>query len=203
MSAGRAAKAASSAPGFSAELDDAARVWRRGGKQWIARYQAEEAARTGIASLKVGFNKVFGYYLEDHARAPRQGSGRLHPQADGQERRALHHAGAEGVRRKSAHGRREGRRSWSTSCFWSCATWWPPAPRRLRATAAVLAADRRAGGLAELARERGYCRPTMVDEPVLQIVDGRHPVLDAHAGRAARSFPTTRRPIGAERHRSC
>ena len=35
-----------------------------GGKQWIARYQSEEIERTGIASLKVGFNKVFGYYLE-------------------------------------------------------------------------------------------------------------------------------------------
>ena len=36
----------------------------RGGKQWIARYQAEEMERSGIPSLKVGFNKVFGYYLE-------------------------------------------------------------------------------------------------------------------------------------------
>ena len=35
-----------------------------GGKQWIARYQADEAQRTGIPSLKVGFNSVFGYYLE-------------------------------------------------------------------------------------------------------------------------------------------
>ena len=35
-----------------------------GGKQWIARYQAQETERTGIANLKVGFNKVFGYYIE-------------------------------------------------------------------------------------------------------------------------------------------
>ena len=59
----KAAKAASSAPAISAELDDL-RELAAGGKQWIARYQAEEAARTGIPSLKVGFNKVFGYYIE-------------------------------------------------------------------------------------------------------------------------------------------
>ena len=50
-------------PGASAQLDE----WRdlaRGGKEWIARYQATEIERTGIANLKVGFNRVFGYYLE-------------------------------------------------------------------------------------------------------------------------------------------
>ncbi len=49
--------------GFSADLDNL-RELATGGKQWIARYQADEVARTGIPSLKVGFNKVFGYYLE-------------------------------------------------------------------------------------------------------------------------------------------
>jgi len=49
--------------GCHAQLDE----WRnlaRGGKDWITRYQAEEIQRTGIPNLKVGFNKVFGYYLE-------------------------------------------------------------------------------------------------------------------------------------------
>ncbi|MEX0979110.1 MAG: DNA mismatch repair protein MutS, partial [Pirellulales bacterium] len=49
--------------GFSGDLD-ALRELTTGGKQWIARYQAEQSARLGIANLKVGFNKVFGYYLE-------------------------------------------------------------------------------------------------------------------------------------------
>ena len=43
---------------------DALRELAHGGKQWIARYQAEESQRTGISTLKVGFNKVFGYYIE-------------------------------------------------------------------------------------------------------------------------------------------
>ncbi|HZN35513.1 MAG TPA: DNA mismatch repair protein MutS, partial [Pirellulaceae bacterium] len=43
---------------------DSLRDLAAGGKQWIARYQAEEARKTGIANLKVAYNKVFGYYIE-------------------------------------------------------------------------------------------------------------------------------------------
>ena len=49
--------------GFRSDLD-ALRELATGGKQWIANYQASEATRTGIPNLKVGFNNVFGYYLE-------------------------------------------------------------------------------------------------------------------------------------------
>lgn len=49
--------------GYSAELDEL-RVLARSGKDFIARLQKEEIQRTGISSLKVGYNKVFGYYLE-------------------------------------------------------------------------------------------------------------------------------------------
>src|SRR5262249_28729859 len=49
--------------GYHGELDGL-RELAAGGKQWIAQYQADEAARSGIANLKVGFNKVFGYYIE-------------------------------------------------------------------------------------------------------------------------------------------
>ena len=50
-------------PGFDKQLDEL-RDLAKGGKQWIAAYQAKESERTGIPSLKIGFNKVFGYYLE-------------------------------------------------------------------------------------------------------------------------------------------
>lgn len=49
--------------GYSAELDELRDI-ARSGKDWLARMQKKEAERTGITSLKVGFNKVFGYYLE-------------------------------------------------------------------------------------------------------------------------------------------
>src|SRR5207245_578505 len=42
----------------------------KGGKDWMSRFQAQEITRTGIPSLKVGFNQVFGYYIEiTHAHA--------------------------------------------------------------------------------------------------------------------------------------
>ena len=50
-------------PGYSKELDELRDI-AKGGKEWIARFQASEIARTGINSLKVGFNSVFGYYIE-------------------------------------------------------------------------------------------------------------------------------------------
>jgi DNA mismatch repair protein MutS len=56
-------------PGYHPELDDLREI-ATSGKTWIARFQAQEIARTGIQSLKVGFNRVFGYYLEvTHAQA--------------------------------------------------------------------------------------------------------------------------------------
>ena len=50
-------------PGFSAELDGI-HLATRDAKSWIANLEAVERARTGIKSLKVGYNKVFGYYIE-------------------------------------------------------------------------------------------------------------------------------------------
>ena len=49
--------------GFNAELDEL-RAIARGGKDWLANYQAQEIERSGISSLKVKFNSVFGYYIE-------------------------------------------------------------------------------------------------------------------------------------------
>ena len=84
--------------GYSAELDelhDASRnappVGRRSGAH-------ASASGRGIATLKVGYNKVFGYYLEVTNSQLGARARRLHPQADADHRRALHHARPEGVR---------------------------------------------------------------------------------------------------------
>ncbi len=49
--------------GFNAELDDLRRI-KSEGRQWLVDFEAREKARTGIKSLKVGYNRVFGYYIE-------------------------------------------------------------------------------------------------------------------------------------------
>jgi DNA mismatch repair protein MutS len=49
--------------GYHPELDELRSI-KRDGKQWVAQLEAEEKAKTGINSLKVRFNQVFGYYIE-------------------------------------------------------------------------------------------------------------------------------------------
>ena len=49
--------------GYHEELDELKNL-RKGGKDFVARFEAEERERTGIKNLKVGYNKVFGYYIE-------------------------------------------------------------------------------------------------------------------------------------------
>ncbi|HWA98253.1 MAG TPA: DNA mismatch repair protein MutS [Pirellulales bacterium] len=163
--------------GFSAELDSL-RELAAGGKQWIARYQSDEAARTGISSLKVGFNSVFGYYLEvtntHRDKVPphyirkqtvKNAERYITPELKEYEERVL----TADERAKELEQR----------LFIELRQQVADEAKRLRATAEVLAETDVLVALAELARQRGYCRPAIVAEPVLRIVDGRHPVLDS------------------------
>ena len=101
-------------------------TWHAAANSGSPTTRPKRGQRTGITNLKVGFNKVFGYYLEitnlHREKIPR----RVHPQADRQERRALHHARAEGVRGKKSSRPDEKAKDLSTRCFSNCATPWPP-----------------------------------------------------------------------------
>lgn len=90
--------------GFDPALDEL-RTGAREGKDWVARLQQEEIERTGISSLKVRFNSVFGYFIEVTKSIFEKGPGALHPQQIIRERRALHHSGAEGDGREDSRGR--------------------------------------------------------------------------------------------------
>lgn len=162
--------------GFHPPLD-ALRELAHGGKQWIARYQAEESQRTGIPSLKVGYNKVFGYYLEvtntHGARVPddyirkqtvKNAERYITPELKEYEEKVL--TADEKAKELEYDLYLELRDAVGGS------------RRRLQATASVLAQLDVLVALAQLARERNYTRPVVVDEPVLRIIDGRHPVLD-------------------------
>jgi DNA mismatch repair protein MutS len=97
------------ADGLNAELDRLRSIGRDG-QQWLAEYQRRESEQTGISSLKVAFNKVFGFYIEVTNAHTRPRARRLCPQADDEERRALHHRRAEAVRIGGALGRVAGKR---------------------------------------------------------------------------------------------
>jgi len=162
--------------GFHTDLD-ALRELAHGGKQWIAAYQAREAQRTGIPSLKVGFNKVFGYYLEisnahrqkipaDYIRKQtvKNAERYITPELKEYEEKVLT---ADQQAKDLEYG-----------LFLELRDAVAASRRRVQASAAVLSQIDVLGALADLARQRNYCRPEVVDEPLLVIVDGRHPVLD-------------------------
>ncbi len=160
------------------ELRDAA----RGGKNWIAQYQAEQIRETGIPSLKVGFNKVFGYYVEitnvHSSRVPptyirkqtvKNAERYITPELKEYEDKVLR---AE-----------ERARELEYELFQALRDRVAAETPRLVQAGGVLAALDTLAALAELAVSQNYVRPMMVKEPVLKIVAGRHPVLDARLNR--------------------
>ncbi|HEY1603338.1 MAG TPA: DNA mismatch repair protein MutS [Pirellulales bacterium] len=163
--------------GYRSEVD-ALRELATGGKQWIAGYQASEAERTGIPNLKVGFNNVFGYYLEVtnphrdkvppeyHRRQTVKNAERyVTPELKEYEEKVLT---ADDKAKQLEY-----------ELFLELRDATAAESRRLRSTAQVLAELDCLAALADLARHAGYCRPVLVTEPRLRIEAGRHPVLDA------------------------
>ncbi|HZZ72006.1 MAG TPA: DNA mismatch repair protein MutS [Pirellulales bacterium] len=163
--------------GFSAELDSL-RELTAGGKQWIARYQAEETTRSGIPSLKVGFNKVFGYYLEiTHTHAEKIPEHYIRKQTIKNAERYITPELKEYEEKVLTAD--EKAKELEFELFGQLRERAAAHARRLQSAAAALARLDALIALADLARARNYCRPQMVAEPILEIIDGRHPVLDA------------------------
>jgi DNA mismatch repair protein MutS len=163
-------------PGCNPELDELRNIVR-GGKEWIARFQADEIRRTGIPSLKVGYNQVFGYYIEiTHTHVSKIPS-------DYQRKQTLKNAERYITPELKAYEEKvltaqEKIYQREYEQFLSLRDAVAGQTRRLLQTAEVLSALDVLAGLAELASSRQYCRPELYDEPTLDIVDGRHPVLD-------------------------
>ncbi len=162
--------------GYHADLDSL-RDLAAGGKQWIAQYQAREIERTGISSLKVGFNKVFGYYLEitntHAAKVP----------ADYERKQTIKNSERYFTPELKQYEEQvltadERAQELESELFNELRNAVHAEARRLQATANLLSQLDVLAGLAELARLRGYCRPKMVAEPVLRVHEGRHPVIE-------------------------
>jgi DNA mismatch repair protein MutS len=162
--------------GYDERLDQL-RATVGAGKEWIARLQADEITRTGIPSLKVGFNQVFGYYIEvGHSHAKRV------PEHY-QRRQTLKNAERYVTPELKEHEEEvltaeEEIRQREYELFVSLRDRVAAQTGRLHRAAEVLARLDVLAALAELAVARQYCRPELCDEPVIEIRDGRHPVLD-------------------------
>jgi len=162
--------------GFHAQLDE----WRelaRGGKDWITRYQAAEIQRTGIPNLKVGFNRVFGYYLECTAsQADKVPADYIRKQTLKNYERFIT---PELKEYEEKVLRAEGQAiQLEQELFQALRERVAVQSARLCEIAEVLAEVDSLAGLATLAVSAGYCRPVMTNLPVLDIQEGRHPVLD-------------------------
>ena len=162
--------------GFNADLDDIRQV-SKGGKDWIKSLQVEEIRRTGIKSLKVRYNKVFGYYIEitktnlnmvpdNYIRKQTLlGCERfITPELKEKEALVL---GAEERINEAEYKIFTDVRSQA-----ACET------IRLQKIARAIGMLDAVSSLALIAIQNNYVRPEITDSDVIEIIDGRHPVLE-------------------------
>ncbi len=162
--------------GYATELDELRSI-SRNAKQTIATLEASERTRSGIGNLRIRYNNVFGYYIEvsraNSARVP----------ADYERRQTL--ANAERYTtpelkdwEKKVLGADERIVQIETELFNELCRQVAAQTKRLQATARALAAIDALAALAEAAVRRRFVRPTMHDGDEIEIVQGRHPVIE-------------------------
>src|SRR2546426_560242 len=169
--------------GYDHQLDELKDA-RDGGKQYIAGLQARERERTGISSLKVGFNKVFGYYLEitnpHRDRVPADYERRQ--TLTGAERFVTPELKAYEAKVLGAEERIALREAELVDTLRVRVT---EAIARVQTTAGVLARLDVWGTLADVAHREGYVRPEVNDGFAIVLEGSRHPVVERMMAREA------------------
>jgi DNA mismatch repair protein MutS len=162
--------------GYHAELDEL-RDLSQNGKQYIAQIEARERQRTGIASLKVRFNNVFGYYIEitrsNLANAP----------ADYERKQTLANAERFTTPELKDYERKvldaeEKILALEKELFAQVRQRAAGEAQRIRATASAVAELDVTAALAQVAAENRYQRPGFSDDGEMRIMAGRHPVIE-------------------------
>ncbi len=166
-------------PGYHSELDRLRSV-SKDGKSWIARYQAEQIRRTGIPGLKVGFNQVFGYYIEiTHAQAQRVEIPSDYIRKQTVKNAERYFTAELKEFENEVRSADERASALEYELFTTLRDRVSADAPRLIQAGSVLAQLDVLAALGELAARHGYCRPELTDEPVFDVEGGRHPVLDA------------------------
>ena len=162
--------------GADPALDEQRRL-RDGGREALAAIETRERKRTGIASLKVQHNRVFGYFIEvpkahlsrvpdDYVRKQTLAAAERYVT----EELAGHEAKVLGAQTQAL--------ARETELFTALRELVSEAGDRLCELSGRVATLDVLAGLAEVAQRHGYCRPVVADEPVLEIEEGRHPVVE-------------------------
>jgi DNA mismatch repair protein MutS len=183
-------------PGFSAELDGVMNSSAHA-RQWVAELEPRERERSGISSLKVGFNKVFGYYIEvtrthsdrvpdDYIRKQTLTNAERYITPELKEYETLILNAEERILEIE-------RRVFSEVCQ-QVAQY----AKRLLKTANVLAQLDVASALAEAAAMQGYVRPLLTNDNQIAIENGRHPVVEQTL-KMERFVPNNVQMDGSER----
>jgi DNA mismatch repair protein MutS len=165
------------ADGWDATLDEYRRL-AMGGKELLAEVEARERERTKISSLKVRYNKVFGYFIE-------VSKANLDRVPEAYERRQTLTNAERFVtpELKDLEAKiltaEEGATARDRELFQQLIEELTAESQRIAATADVVARLDVHGGFADRARRWSYCRPVMRETPGVSIRDGRHPVLEA------------------------
>lgn len=163
-------------PGFSSELDHVIEASRHA-REWISNLESVERERTGIKTLKVGYNKIFGYYIEvgrskdaivpaDYIRKQTLVNAERYITPEMKEYEALVLNAEDRIREIEAR------------LFREVGTQLSAASRRLLSTARALAELDSLASLAEAASLGSYNRPEVVADNGIEIRDGRHPVVE-------------------------
>lgn len=162
--------------GFDAALDELRHAMREG-KDWIAKLQQEEIERTGINSLKVRFNSVFGYYIEvTKSNLDKVPAHYIRKQTIANGERFITPALKE--MEGKILGAEERSMKLEYELFLKVREEVLASLQPIQRTAAALAQLDVLASFAETARLQNYCRPLVRNEGQFIIRDGRHPVLE-------------------------
>ncbi|MDB6037701.1 MAG: mismatch repair protein MutS [Verrucomicrobiales bacterium] len=162
--------------GFDAPLDELRRATHEG-KDWIAKLQQQEIEQTGISSLKIRYNSVFGYYIEiTRSNLDKVPAHYIRKQTIANGERFITPALKE--MEAKILGAEERSVKLEYELFLQLREQVIAQLAGIQQTAQVLARLDVLSSFAETARLYDYCAPEMRDEGVIDIQDGRHPVLD-------------------------
>jgi DNA mismatch repair protein MutS len=162
--------------GYSSELDELVSI-SRDGKSWIARTQAQEKEKTGLSSLKIKYNKVFGYFIEvSKAQAPRVPDHYIRRQTLVNAERFITDEMKQ-VESKILTAQ-EKRNALEYDIFCTVRDQVVDHAVPILKMADSIARVDVLQGLARAASENGYTRPDINDQGRISITDGRHPVVE-------------------------
>ncbi|MEH2199209.1 DNA mismatch repair protein MutS [Nostoc sp.] len=146
-------------------------------QQWIANLEVDERAKTGISTLKVGFNKTFGYYISiSRSKADQVPANYIRKQTLTNEERYI----TPDLKEREARilTARDDLNQLEYEIFTALREEVAQEAEVIRNLSRAVAAADVLCGLAELAVHQGYCRPEMLPGRKINIVDGRHPVVE-------------------------